>query len=119
MRNLKASLCSRCGAHHTSRETGICSRCRHKPEPERPCIICGATSTNHPSGICSSCRQHECRDLPTAIGAQRRVLRILELREGGQTFRDIAKSVGMSTTATFETYRRALRLPNWAISMDL
>lgn len=117
MRIPKAPLCTQCGKRHTDHPTGLCCRCRYIPKA-KPCKVCGTRKTGDSSGICSQCRSCSCRGLEGAIETQRRILRVLELRQGNMTFDSISKEVGMSRTRAFEAYRNALRLPTWAMPTD-
>ena len=118
----KANICSLCGIHRTQHSSGICSRCRRKPLPETPCQLCGERKTNHPCGYCYHCRNlvpaAEER-LAAAIGTQRTILSVLELRQNQKSFTEIAETVGKSKSAVYSIYRRALQLPDLAIPIEI
>ena len=98
-----APFCSRCGKHRTTSPIGLCSHCRRRPEPRVPCKICGAITTNHESGLCNKCRRRHINVdlLQDAIENTKRTLRILELRE------------------VYEIYRNALSLPEYSVPIDI
>lgn len=110
-----APYCSRCGTTHTTHPSGLCSHCRRRPKPRVPCRVCG-TPTNHDSGLCHKCRRgaplHD--KLGSAVEKYKLILSVLEFRQQGCSFSEIAEIVGMSKSAVYELYRDSLHLPEWA-----
>ena len=47
-----------------------------------------------------------------------RAVKVLELRVHGNTFSGIASEIGLSKSATYNIYCRALDLPEWAQTID-
>lgn len=110
-----APFCSRCNTHRTLHPSGICSRCRKRPNPRSTCILCGCAETNHDSGVCYHCRKkspHQ-HDLDDIIARYKRIVTVLELRKANRSYSEIAHTIGLSKTATYEIYRSALHLPSW------
>jgi len=117
-----APLCKQCHKAKTQHSSGLCSRCRRRPKPEVPCKLCGEKNTNHESGYCHLCRKRipapEHR-LAAAIEDQKTVLLVLELRQKNVPFSEIASVIGMSKSAAYGMYRRALGFPELPVPIEV
>lgn len=116
-----APLCTRCGQHRTVHSSGLCSHCRRRPTPRTLCRVCGCPATNHESGLCYKCRKVSNiydNKLEQVLAYYQRAVKVLELRLHGNSFSNIAGEIGMSKSATYSIYCRALDLPEWAQEID-
>ena len=113
-----ADLCTQCHKHKTRHPSGVCSYCRKRPKPSKPCIVCGAINTSHPSGVCAKCRAGLKGDdapeyrIDDAIKEQKLILFILEQRKNNVSFTKIAEKAGVSKSACYSRFLRACKRPS-------
>ncbi len=110
-------LCAICG--HTTVPTlnGICRLCQRRTADKQRkvphCLICGKELSSGQVALCDSCRELFAEQitpdkLDGTIKEAKADLQILELRQSGLSFKEIAKVMGISSSAAFHRLTAAV-----------
>ena len=115
-------LCTTCGQHRTTHESGICSICR-KRKNFRPCIRCGERKAQAADGICSVCRtslknqKNSWLTEDQAIERMEQLLAILQWHRKGASYTQISEMLCIPRSTAYLMAMRARNMKPTALEV--